>query len=127
MAAIDTVRQAFKSGRRRYVVKAWGDMEVWSTAVTPNDMDGLDSRNPKTAMERSLLLLIAKLTDADGKPLFDAGHLHFLKAETDVSVVADLVNFIYGDLGALPDDSEKAVAAAKEVLQSDPPSGSVSA
>lgn len=91
--AIEVLREAFS--RRRKDVTVAG-VQMYFTPLTYGDLEAINGRNPKTDEERNLYLLIHKAQDADGKPLFTLGDMHYLKSEVDVGVLREAMEAMYG-------------------------------
>lgn len=115
--AIDKIRAAYNTARRRILVPEFEELELFFGRLTTSDMQAVLGREPKDSYEQDLILLIHKAQDAEGKPAFQMGDLHYLKTEADYVVLRRIIAFMY-DTTAL---SEKEVT--KQVEQ-DPSSAS---
>ncbi len=91
--------------RRELVVPEWDDMKLYFGKVTASDWDGVESRKPKTDMDRHLLLLILMARLDDGTPargsswpaVTNVGSRPTFESEGRVLAEAHLIDF-EGDL-----------------------------
>jgi len=93
--AIDKVRSAYNVSKRKLVVPEFDDLELWFGRLTTSDMQAVLAREPKDSYEQDLHLLIHKAQDAEGKPAFQMGDLHYLKTEADYVVLRRVIAFMY--------------------------------
>ena len=115
--AIDKVRSSYQAAKRQYVAPEFDNLEVWFGPLTTADMQAVAAREPKDTYEQDLMLLIHKATDAEGKPAFQMGDLHYLKTEADYLALRRMIGFMYQSTTL----SEK--EAAKQIAE-DPSSAS---
>ena len=115
--AIDKVRAAYNTSKRRFVVREFEDLELWFGRLTTADMQAVLAREPKDSYEQDLILLIHKAQDAEGKPAFQMGDVHYLKTEADYVVLRRIIAFMY-DATALSDKE------ATQQIEQDPSSAS---
>lgn len=116
--AIDAVRSAYQAKRRSLVVPEWGDLEIYFGPLSIDDMESIERRvkDKDSRYERSVLLLIHKARDKEGKPLFEFGDKKVLEAEADVTVLNRIVAFMWE---GVPD-----MDAARRELEGNPLSDS---
>lgn len=117
--AIDKVRAAFSRKTRSIVIPEWDGLELFFGPLTTADLDAVEARQPKTVNERNLLLLIHKARDKDGATLFSFGDLHYLRTEAAMAPLNQAFEAMYGVTVDLD--------AARQELETNPPSGSASA
>jgi len=115
--AVDQIRHFSARDRQSITIPEWGDLTFYFTKLTVNDWEGVSERDPKTPLERNMLLLALKAQGEDGKPVFQMGDMHALRSEADFTVVQRLITFMF-------QSSMPSVAAATEKLEADPTSAS---
>jgi len=93
--AIDKVRAAYNAGKRQLVIPEFDNLELWFGRLTTADMQAVLAREPKDSYEQDLMLLVHKAQDAEGKPAFQMGDLHYLKIEADYVVLRRAIAFMY--------------------------------
>lgn len=99
--AIDRARKAFHGiGRTRMEIAEWPDdegrpLEVFFDPLTQADLEALSLDSPKTAYDEHVVLLIRKLRDEHGQPLFDYRDKHSLMHEVEASIVQRIKNAIW--------------------------------
>lgn len=91
---IDAVIDHFTAGRRSMVVSEWGDIEIFFTPISYEDLQAIDERNPKSNFERSIFTLVLKAVDANGKQIFRWGDVGHLMKQADMIVVQRCVGFM---------------------------------
>ena len=116
--AIDKVRAAFGTAKRKITIPEWENLELYFAPLTTADMQAVAAREPKDYYERNLILVIHKALDADNKPAFQMGDLHYLRSESDYVVLERVIRFMF-ETAAL---SEK---EATKQIEGDPSSASV--
>ncbi len=122
--AIDVIRQSYMGERRCIAVPEWKDpqtgepLSLWFSPITPSAMEKVDDRNPKTNLDRSLLLLVQMAQDEGGKPLFQFGDVRHIKDNTEFTVLQRVFDFMFSSLLEKMD--------AEELIKSDPTSGGAS-
>jgi len=119
MRAIDVIRQRTVTARRMLRVPEW-ELDLYFGPLTANDFLGIQDREPKTIIERNLMLLVMKAQTEDGRPLFAFGDMHVLKNEVAFPILTRLIEFMFES--AFP-----SVEAATKELAVDPTSASGSA
>ncbi|HLE03972.1 MAG TPA: hypothetical protein VI729_05075 [Anaerolineales bacterium] len=107
--AIDKVRAAYNAGKRQLVVPEFDNLELWFGQLTTADMQAVLAREPKDSYEQDLLLLIHKAQDADGKPAFQTGDLHYLKTEADYVVLRRVIAFLYSTTALIEQEVKKQI------------------
>lgn len=115
--AIDKIRASYNAAQRQLVVPEFDGLELFFSRLTTADMQAVLAREPKDSYEQDLVLLIHKAKDAEGKPAFQMGDLHYLKTEADYVVLRRIIGFMYE--AAMLTEKE-----AKEQIETDPPSAS---
>jgi hypothetical protein len=117
--AIDRARKAFHGvGRQRVLIPEWASEEgeplaVYFTPLSQADLEALTVQAPKSPYEEHCYLLIAKLRDEQGQPLFDFRDKHSLMTEVESSIILRLKNLIWST------SSIATVDEAKQVLGDD--------
>lgn len=92
--AIDRIRSRYMGDKKCITVPEWDDLDLWFGPITPSAMEKVDDRDPKTNLDRQLLLLVSMATDEGGKPLFQFGDIHELKDTTEFSVLQRVFDFM---------------------------------
>lgn len=92
---IDVIRRCSSLNRRSITIPEWEDMTLYFGKITVADWDGVEARNPKSDMERNLLLLISMARLEDGTPAFQGGDKMYLEREADFAVLQRVLNFMY--------------------------------
>jgi len=103
--------------RRELVISEWEDMKLYFGKITASTWDGVEARNPKTDMDRHLLLLIKMAKQEDGTPAFAMGDREYLKTEAALPVLQKVINFMYEGV-------YESVEQAEEAIEGNPPSDS---
>jgi hypothetical protein len=122
--AIDVIRHSYMGERRCITVLEWKDpqtgepLDLWFSPITPSAMEKVDDRNPKTNLDRSLLLLVQMAQDEGGKPLFEFGDVRHIKDNTEFTVLQRVFDFMFSSLLEKVD--------AQQRIESDPTSGGAS-
>ena len=123
--AIDKVRASYNVAKRQLLVPEWDNLELWFGRLTITDMQAILAREPKDTYEQDCMLLIHKAMDAEGKPAFQMGDLHYLKTEADYLVVRRVTAFMYESTAATPKEAEQQAAKeAEKQIEGDPSSAS---
>ena len=118
LRAIDKIRAACAATRRQLVVPELG-IEMYFGKLTTADVQGVLERDPKTTLDRNIMLVAMKAQDVDGKPLFSMGDVHTLKAEVDFVIMQRIIDFMF-------DTAYPNIEKAEEEIKSDPTSEPVS-
>ena len=108
--AIDKVRAAYNASKRQFVIPEFDNLELWFGRLTTADMQAVLAREPKDTYEQDLLLLIHKAQDAEGKPAFQMGDLHYLKTEADYVVLRRVIAFMYDATALAEKEVEQQIA-----------------
>jgi hypothetical protein len=121
--AIDRARKAFHGvGRQRHEVPEWPDeagqpLEVFFTPLSQADLEALSVQSPKTVYEEHVYLLITKLRDDQGQPLFDYRDKQALMTEVESSVILRLKNAIWATSSIQTVDEAKAILGQDTALE----------
>jgi hypothetical protein len=128
--AIDKVRAGFTAAKRQITVPEFADesgpLELWFSRLTTADLQAVVAREPKDNLDQDLMLLIHKALDADGKPAFQMGDLHYLRTEADYLVLRRIIAFMYDSTAIVGDGAVRTTEveeAAKQIAE-DPSSAS---
>lgn len=120
LRAIDRARKAYHTiGRQRLeVVKEWTDddgqpLETFASPITQADLEAIAAREPKTGYEEAVMLLVMKLRDDAGQPLFGWQDKHSLMTEVEAAIIIRLKNAIW-NLSSIA-----SVDQAKQILGED--------
>ena len=117
--AIDRARKAYHGvGRQRLEVQEWPDdegrpLEVFFEPLSQADLEHLTAQNPKSVYEEHVYLVINKLRDDQGQPLFDYRDKIALMHEVEAGIILRLKNAIWNS------SSISTVDEAKQVLGQD--------
>jgi len=123
--AIDKVRASYNAAKRQIIVPEMENLELWFGRLTISDMQAVAAREPKDSFEQDLMLLIHKAMDAEGKPAFQMGDLHYLKTEADYIVIRRVIAFMYESTAVTPKAAEQEAAKeAEKQIEGDPSSAS---
>jgi len=114
---IDRLRTHYNAQRRSIVVKELGGLEVFFTPISAYEVDEvarrIKARGAKAGdFDRNLYLVIFKAKDSEGRELFSMGDFDALKKEADITVLQEIIAFMWADVSA----PEK----AKEEIKADP-------
>ena len=91
---IDTIRQHYSGERHCITVPEWGDAELWFPPITSAVLEAVEMRDPKTNLDRQMLMLVNTASDKGGKPLFEYGDIHHLRQECELSVLQRVFDFM---------------------------------
>ena len=113
--SVDLARQHYMGQKRSIVVEEWGGMELFFTPMTGYQLDEVNKRvkaKGKNAsnMDRSILALIFKAQDKDGRPHFEPGDFRMLKTEVALPVLQRVIGFMWADVPT-PEEAKKRVKA----------------
>jgi hypothetical protein len=106
---IDVIRRCSSLDRRELVIPEWDDMKLYFGKLTAQDWEGVESRNPKTDMDRHLMLLILMARDEKGEPAFEMGDRVLLKKEAPLNVLQRVINFMYEGTYESIEQAEEAI------------------
>lgn len=92
--AIDRIRNSYMGEKKCINVPEWDDLDLWFGPITPSAMEKVDDRDPKTNLDRQMLLLVGMATDEGGKPLFEFGDVKHLRDTTEFTVLQRVFDFM---------------------------------
>ena len=106
---IDVIRRCSSAMKREIVVPEWEGMTLYFGKMTAADWDAVEMRNPKTDMDRHLLLLIKMARLEDGTPAFQMGDRTYLRDEAELTVLQRVIAFMYEGQYASVEQAEEAI------------------
>lgn len=102
--AIDRLR-SLSAQERRVFEFAELDMKVYFGKLTYADLEFVDGLKPKNNFEKSLLMLIHKAQDEEGKPIFAAGDLFYLQNEVGYHILSPVIEFMWATTASLTESA----------------------
>ncbi len=121
--AIDRARKAYHGiGRQRLEIPEWPDdegrpLEVFFEPLSQADLEHLTVQNPKTVYEEHVYLLIKKLRDDQGQPLFDYRDKMALMGEVEAGIILRLKNAIWNSSSIQTVDEAKQILGEDQALE----------
>lgn len=89
---IDAIIDHFKGRRDSVVIPEWGDVEIFFTPISYDELETIEKRNPKSNFERSVITLVLKAQDETGGQMFRWGDVGHLMKQADVVIVQRIIS-----------------------------------
>ena len=121
--AIDRARKAYHGvGRQRLEVPEWPDdqghpLEVFFEPLSQADLEHLTAQNPTSVYQEHVYLLINKLRDDQGQPLFDYRDKIALMHEVEAGIILRLKNAIWSTSSIQTVDEAKNILGTDQALE----------